>query len=360
MQRVITMTHRDLWKNIMQYGSFDRMPVLHWKGWPETYERWYQEGLPKNANEHQFFRAIPIHSHLNINLELYPEFAEETIEETASYRIFRQTDGVVAQHWKNKSCIPHFLDFTLRGADGWEEYERRLQPDLRRIPADFNAQIAKAKATDAPISIAIGSMIGWLRNWMGVENLAYLCYDDRTLLGEMVNTIADLVCWSLDQILPKVQVDCGWGWEDICFRSGPLISPKIFAEVAVPGYQKIARKLFEYGIDLYLVDCDGMIDDLVPLWMEGGVNVLFPIEIGAWKADPHAFRKKYGKHLRIIGGIDKLAIPKGKAAVDEEIERRLPLMAEGGFIPLPDHLITPETSLRNYQYYLERIRSLRF
>ncbi len=212
------MTHRDLWKNILQYRSFDRMPVLHWKGWPETNERWHQEGLPKDADEHQFFQTIPIHSHLNINLELYPEFAEETIEARASYRIFRQSDGVFAQHWKNQSCIPHFWDFTLRGADGWEEYERRLQPDPGRISADFDAQIAKAKRTDAPISTATGSMIGWIRNWMGVKNLAFLCYDDRKLLATMVGTIADLVCWSLDLILPKVQVDCGWEWEDICFR----------------------------------------------------------------------------------------------------------------------------------------------
>jgi hypothetical protein len=55
-----------------------------------------------------------------------------------------------------------------------------------------------------------------------------------------------------------------------------------------------------------------------------------------------------------------MAIPKGPKAIDAEIARRLPLMKAGGFIPLPDHLITPETSIANYKYYLEKIRSLRF
>jgi hypothetical protein len=357
---VAELTARELWRNIMYYGEFDRMPVFHWKGWPETYDRWYNEGLPKDVDEHEYFNATPIHAWVTIDIELYPAFKEEVIEETDEYRIYRQSDGVICKDWKNKSSIPHYIDFVLKDASNWYGYKRRLQPDKGRIPKDFEAQVETAITMDAPISVNTGSMIGWIRNWMGVENFSYLCYDDRDMLAEMVDTISNLVCWALDYILPKIKVDCGWGWEDICFRTGPLISPEIFKEVAVPGYRKIADKLLEYGVDLYVVDSDGMIDHLVPLWLEAGVNVMFPIEIGAWKADPMAFRKKYGKALRIIGGIDKLVIPKGQKAIDEEIERRLPLMREGGFIPLPDHLITPETPLENYQYYLEKIRGLRF
>ncbi len=354
------LTNRELWRNIMYYAEFDRMPVFHWKGWPETYERWYNEGLPKDADEHEYFNATSIHSWVTINIELYPPFEEETIEETNEYRIYRQSDGVICKDWKNKSSIPHYIDFVLKDASSWHEYQKRLQPDEGRIPKDFDEQIEKALKSDAPISVNTGSMVGWIRNWMGVENFSYLCYDDRDTLAEMVDTISNLVCWALEYILPRVKVDCGWGWEDICFRTGPLISPEIFKEVAVSGYRKIADKLLEYGVDLYVVDSDGMIDHLVPLWLEGGVNVMFPIEIGAWEADPMVFRKKYGKELRIIGGIDKLVIPKGSKAIDEEIERRLPLMKEGGFIPLPDHLITPETPLEYYKYYLEKIRGLRF
>jgi uroporphyrinogen decarboxylase len=357
---MIEATAREQWRNIMYYQDFDRMPVFHWKGWPETYERWLAEGLPRELDEHKFFNTSPMHAWLSFNIELYPPFEEKTIEETNEYRIFRQTDGVVAKHWKNKSSIPTYTDFTLKDASCWKEYKWRLQPNAGRIPSDFEEQILQAQNSNAPISVATGSMIGWIRNWMGVENLAFLCYDDREALAEMVDTIANLVCWALDQILPRIKVDCGWGWEDICFRTGPLISPEIFKQVAVPAYRKVADKLLQYGVDLYLVDCDGMIDHLVPLWLEGGVNVMFPVEIGAWRADPMAFRKKYGKLLRIYGGIDKLAIAKGRKAIDEEIERRLPLMKDGGFVPLPDHLITPDTAIINYQYYLEKMRALRF
>lgn len=352
---------RELWNNIMHYKEFDSMPVMHWGCWPETREQWIKEGMPKNISECEYLNASSTDTGwLSVEIGLFPAFEEETIEETDEYRIFRQSDGVIAQHWKNKSCIPHYIDFTLKSdGSGWEEYRKRLQPDPLRIPSDLNEQIAKAEISGTIISVNAGSMVGWIRDWMGVEGLAYLAYDNRELLKEIVNTIATLVIWGLEQILPKIKVDAGWGWEDICFRSGPLISPDIFKEVAVPGYRKIADKLLEYGIDIYAVDCDGMIDHLIPHWLDGGVNVMFPVEIGAWETDPQVFRKKYGRKLRFFGGINKLEIAKGRGAIDAEIARRIPLMKEGGFVPLPDHLIQPGTSLKNYKYYLERIREIK-
>ncbi|HDP34945.1 MAG TPA: hypothetical protein ENN29_07535 [Candidatus Hydrogenedentes bacterium] len=195
---------------------------------------------------------------------------------------------------------------------------------------------------------------------MGVENMAVASMIFPDFFAHTVDVISDLVCWAIDQVAPKVKIDFGWSWEDICFRTGPLIQPDAFAKLCVPGYRKISDKLRSYGCDLYAVDCDGLIDHLVPHWLDGGVNVMFPVEIGAWNADPMALRKRYGKELRIFGGVDKLALERGPAAIDAEITRRMPLMAAGGFVPLPDHLITPDTPLQNVRYYLERIRGLRF
>ncbi len=363
------MNNRELFNAIMHYGDFDRMPVFHWSVWQETYKRWKKEGIPDVPGQAHditvtdFLGAKPIHACAPVDVSLFPPFQEETMEETDEHRIFRQGDGVIAQHWKNKSGIPHFIDFTLKGPDwekGWAEYKKRLQPDLKRIPKNFDEQIEKASKADVPVFASTGSMIGWIRNWVGVEGLAYLAYDNRDLLREMVDTITDLVLWGLDQVLPKMKVDLGWGWEDICFRTGPLLSPDIFHEVVTPNYRRIADKLLQHGCDLYLVDCDGFIEPLMPFWLEGGVNVMFPLEIGVWNADPVRLRKKFGKELKIFGGINKVEITKGRAAIDAEIERRIPLMKEGGFVPLPDHGIIPETSLEDYMYYLKRLGDLRF
>lgn len=354
------MTYRELFHEIMYYGKFDRMPVIHWTGWPETRERWLQEGLPKDKSEHEFLGAVRQWTGIGVNLGLLPPFEHEVLEETDEYRIFRGNDGVVCKDWKNKSCIPHFIDFTLKEAKDWPEFKKRLQPDPARIPNDLDQRIANVKASGLPICVSTASMMGWIRNWMGVENMSYLMFDDRDVYADMVMTLADLVCWGIDQISPKIKVDFGFGWEDICGRSGPLVSPKIFDECVAPGYRKIRNKLEEYGVDLYGIDSDGDVSSLVENWLNAGVNIQFPVEVGPFKGDARKLRKKYGKELRIIGNFDKLTLEKEHDAVEAEIQRLLPLMKEGGYIMMPDHLITPGVALEDYRWYLNRVRKLRF
>jgi len=177
----------------------------------------------------------------------------------------------------------------------------------------------------------------------------------------MVDTLSNLSCWAIDQIIPKMKTrpDMGFGWEDICSKSGPFVSPSAFTRYVAPGYLKIRQKLEEYEVKILGVDSDGDVSALLKPWLDSGVNLLFPLEIGTWNADPMEVRKKYGRELRIVGGFNKLVLEKGKKEIDEEIERRVPLMKEGGYILMPDHLITPGVPLENYKYYLERVRRLK-
>ncbi len=354
------MTYRELFHAIMFYGEFDHMPVIHWTGWEETMERWYAEGLPRDANIHEFLGTTPHWTGVGVDLDLLPAFEEETLEDTPEYRVFRQRDGVVCKDWKGKSCIPHFIDFTLKSAADWPEYKRRLQPNPARLPQNLTEQIAAVQTSGLPLVIGTASLMGWIRNWMGVENMSYLMFDDRDCYADMVMTLADLTCWGLDQVLPHIQVDMGFGWEDICGKAGPLVSPAIFDECVAPGYTKIRNKLEEYGVHLYGIDSDGDVSALVGHWLEAGVNVQFPIEVGTWKADGNAYRRQYGRDLRIIGNFDKLALERGKTDVLAEFDRLLPLMKDGGYLLMPDHLITPGVSLEMYQWYLEQVRNLRF
>ena len=356
------MTTRELWQAIVNYGDFDRMPVLHWTGWTETIERWVGEGMPADCNQAAYFNADPLWAGIGVHLDLFPAFAEETIEDTPEYRIFRDASGVVQQDWKHKSCIPHYIDFTLKTSADWPEFKKRLQPHPDRIPKDLDVHIANAENSGLPIVISTASMMGWIRNWMGVVNMSYLMCEEPDCFADMVDTISDLVCWELDEVIPRMtsKPDLGFGWEDICGKNGPLVSPSIFDACVAPGYTKIRNKLEAHGVHLLGIDTDGMIAPLVRNWLDAGVNFQFPVEIGTWNADPMAFRKQYGKELRIFGGINKLALERGRAEIDAEIARRVPIMKDGGFIPLPDHLITPGTPLEDYKYYLAQIRKLRF
>ena len=54
------------------------------------------------------------------------------------------------------------------------------------------------------------------------------------------------------------------------------------------------------------------------------------------------------------------ATPATSGATNRWTARRRPLMKEGGYVMLTDHLVTPGASLANYKYYLDRVRALRF
>ncbi len=355
------MTQRELSREIMHYGDFDRMPVIHWIGWPETNERWLGEGLPADVGQHAYFRANGWQAGVGVNLGLFPAFEEEVLEETAEYRIFRDAAGVVQKDWKHRSCIPHFIDFTLKTAAEWDRYKQRLQPDPARIPDDLDERIARAEGSGLPIAISTASMMGWIRNWMGVENMCYLMFDAPDCYADMVDTLAELTCWGIDQVIPRMHTapDWGFGWEDICGKNGPLVSPPIFDRCVAPGYRKIREKLESYGVGLLGIDSDGLVEPLLGNWLDAGVNIHFPIEIGTWEADPMALRKKFGRDLRIIGGFNKLTLERGRDAIDAELARRRPIMEDGGFLLMPDHLITPGVPLADYTYYIEKVRQLR-
>ena len=85
---------------------------------------------------------------------------------------------------------------------------------------------------------------------------------------------------------------------------------------------------------------------------------MFPIEIGVWGDQFEPARKKFGKEVLGVGGMDKTAFRRDKAAVDAEIERVKRLAALGGFIPCPDHRIMPGSKFELVQYYAEEIKKI--
>jgi uroporphyrinogen-III decarboxylase len=57
------------------------------------------------------------------------------------------------------------------------------------------------------------------------------------------------------------------------------------------------------------------------------------------------------------GGVDKRSLAVGRDAIEKELERVKPLIAEGGYLPMLDHSATPDTPYENYRYFLERLKT---
>ena len=57
-----------------------------------------------------------------------------------------------------------------------------------------------------------------------------------------------------------------------------------------------------------------------------------------------------------MGGVNKIALIQGPSEIDKELDRIAPLIEEGGYIPMVDHRVPPDVSLKNYIYYLRTKR----
>ena len=66
----------------------------------------------------------------------------------------------------------------------------------------------------------------------------------------------------------------------------------------------------------------------------------------------------FGLDVRLQGGIDKVAVARGKDAIDRELDRIAPLLEQGGFVPHLDHLVPPDIALDDYMYYREQKKKL--
>jgi len=275
-------------------------------------------------------------------------------------RKYLDSDGaIILQKDSVTNSIPAEVGHTLTDRASWEEhYVPRLQYNEDRFDDDELGKLARASATRTePLGVYCGSLFGQIRNWMGIVGVSYLYADDEDLYDEIINTVGDLCYKCTKRLLDSgIEFDFAHFWEDICFKNGPLVSPAVFAEKVGPHYKRITDLVNSHGIDVVSLDCDGVIDALVPIWLENGVNTMFPIEVGVWDAEITPWREKYGRVLRGVGGMRKHALSQDRAAVDREIERMKPLVELGGFIPCPDHRLPINVKWELVQYYTDKIK----
>jgi uroporphyrinogen decarboxylase len=369
------MTNKERVNAILNYEKADRMPIVSFGYWVETLEKWYNEGhitleewqgYVKNGDNSESDRSVMKKLGFDFNWNscfggntlLNPRFEEKVIEELPNNQIkIIDENGLIVIVKKNVVSIPAEVGHTLTDRKSWEElYLPKLQYSEDRINFDRLNEYKKGLDNDLPVGIHCGSLIGNIRNIVGVEGLSYIYADDGELFKEIVDTVGDLCYKVAERILKEgYKFDYAHYWEDICFKNGPLVIPRVFDELVGPHYKKISNLINSYDINIISVDCDGLIDTLIPTWLDNGVNIMFPIEVGTWSASLSPWREKYGKQIRGVGGMNKTVFSKDFKAIDEEIERLKPIIELGGYIPCPDHRIAPDAKFENVKYYCEQL-----
>ena len=371
--------------------SFDAsVRTLKWEMgyWTGTVRRWYAEGLPRRkgipetaldgesitgpgnawAPDRIRDQDVSLATGLDEGMErvplanlFSPPFKEEIVEVHGDWMLRRDEFGVLRKEPRDRTSLPRFVSWPVQNRADWERLKaERLRPTLEgRLPADWPAW--KERYRHRTFLLAIGGglqgFFGTPRTLLGEENVLVSYYDDPQFIRDIINDLCDFWIALYDKVLAEVDVDLAIIWEDMCYKTGPLISPALVREFMLPAYKRLTAFYRDHGIKVILLDTDGDCWSLIPLFIEGGITALYPFEVNA-NMDVVAVRQAFPR-LQILGGLNKMALAAGPEAIDRELEAKVPAMlACGGYIPYVDHLVPPDVSWANYVYYRQRLNEM--
>ena len=169
------------------------------------------------------------------------------------------------------------------------------------------------------------------------------------LVTEMANHWCEFVLDITKKVLSKTDVDMFHISEDMAYKEKSMISPAMCREFLMPTWKKWGEAI-KGKSPIYCVDSDGDVEELIPLWIESGLNACDPLEAAAGN-DISKYRKMFGKKMAFMGGVDKREMAKSGNNIITEMNRLLPTIKDGGYIPSCDHGVPPDVSWQAFQEY---------
>ena len=332
-------------------------------------DRWMEQGMPQDVSYSELFEFDPPGSHNLHGLGwceagFIPHFEEKVLEDRGDYELAQDFAGRHVLFFKGRRSgfMPEYVDHPVKDMASWEEKCKwRMDPStperIEEIQRVIPEAVAEAKTGKMIIQQVVGGYM-YLRSLIGPEDVLYMFYDKPELIHACMQTWLELADSVIARYQEHVTIDEFFIGEDICYNHGPLISPEMIQEFIFPYYQQLLTNIKSRQIDktrhLYFqVDTDGYAPPVIPLYRELGMDVMSPFEVAAG-CDVVEIGAQY-PDLVMFGGVDKRVLAKGRAAIDELVDRIFPAMRKrGGYIPTCDHGVPEEVPYQDYLYYRKR------
>jgi uroporphyrinogen-III decarboxylase len=286
-----------------------------------------------------------------------PPVSDRVIEDDGRTQILENDLGLVRRVRTDGESMPTWIKFPVESGRDWlNKIRPRLTPAQHTYP-DLEQELAvAAQHPEDPLGAFLVGLYAFWRNFWGEEKLAYAFYDHPETVHEMAQAWLTMHCDCTPRLLEAARVDYVLFHEDMAFKNGPLIGPKLFDEFMKPYYRDLFAHLRARGQHRFLLDSDGNNGAVLERFIGLGMNGLYPFEQAAG-CDVIAFREAH-PHFFIWGGIDKRVLLRTRSEIDREVMSKVPLLWEsGGFIPSIDHAVPPCPN-ENFEYFLELVRSL--
>ena len=359
----------------MNYQPVDRVPNHEVGVWVQTKLKWREQGLDTDDLNWDWFVGearwdMDPREYVDVRMDMYPPYEEKVLSREGETETIQRSNGVISKALITgeaegmRMSMDEYISFPVETPEDFQALKKRYRPSTAaRYPAYWEQfSLPGWKQRQHPLILGENcSVQGYYwraREWMGTENVSYGWYDEPEMMHEMMEFITDFTMETMRPLLEAgINPDYVFINEDLSMKTGPLLSPKTYVEFILPELKRLVAFLKSNGVQWVIVDTDGNPELVLPHFMDAGVDGIWPLE-RASNMDPLALRKKFGRDLRLWGGVDKRELAKDFAAIDGHLRTLRPLVEEGGFIPTVDHLVPPDVSLANFEHYMKRKHQL--
>lgn len=375
---------RERFFEVAFFGNPDKIPLFLWEIRPATLKRWWRDGLPYGLSASKYFKfhiyglnSVNIASYpsegfkwepsdIAVNLGPIPPFEYKVLREDERYRVWIDSLGITQMgfqdDWKDGwsgFATRTFIDFPVKIREDFEKIKRRYDPHAEgRYPPRWDeiSRDLNRRGGSYLVCISLRGPFWWIRDMMGLETTLISFFRNKELIYDILDLYVEFHSEVLRRALEDVEVDYIILNEDMAYKHGPMVSPRIFRDFLSPAYREITCFFRNKDVKVILVDSDGNIEPLIPEFLAVGINGVIPCEAAAGM-DIIMLRHKYPK-LIMMGGIDKRRLASSKEDIEGEINRISSVIWIGGYFPGVDHAVPPDVSFTNFQYFLELLKKL--
>jgi len=356
------LTNRERFVHIMRCEPVDRLPVIALEPYEEdAVKRWHGEGLPGDCDPAEFLGMSRL-VHVPVNLGPIPPFPQDVISEDDESIVMRSSLGALVRHYKsNPSMFYGHIDHPVKTREDWEAYRERFRYDTpgRLAGGWATGDWSRFDACEDPVGLSIFPFFFRLGFYaMGMQRFLTAFYDMPDLIHDMFAHWGEFVLNVIRPVVETVRLDFATFGEDLAGKNGPLVSPRVYAEFWHPYQDPILRLLQKHNVPAICQWSSGRFHELLPDMLEHGFNCTWPLEVTAGMDAPD-LRRRFGRRLLLAGNIRKEAVIAGPEAIDREIERLMPLIWEGGFLPALDDMGAPDMSFAHYRHLIHRLQDIR-
>jgi uroporphyrinogen-III decarboxylase len=296
----------------------DRVPILEF--WPQS-----QEII-------EFVLERPLNYAINsaVNGETNSFEIKDAIE--FAQRIGMDAVGADFVYWpgqkfgKSKDGNLHYIGGNIKNYDDLKDLEK--PQDINKLLERFEYYIDAAQNTNIGIYPRLSAFFNPVYLAMGVCDFCTSLFDNYKFIEYFMDYILEKQVEIMHKVCRNknvrfIQID-----DDIAFSSGLIINKDMFYNLYIERMKSLIKIAKDNNI-LIAYHTDGKLDDLIPVFLDLGINAIHPVE--PMSNDIFRIKNQYGDRICICGNIDLVLLSNGKKEeIRMDVKKHLDYLKTGG------------------------------